>query len=146
MSGAVSGWTSSLYVEGTWKTPAPTSSRNRWRARRRPVTYLSVFEKVMFRRHAFVAPGQAMVCPLDAELSLPARCYSELLREWSGFGSANAAFREVAGLLERILGWPLSVQALETMAREDAVDVTAFYAREVDPAAGAEAATIVGSR
>jgi hypothetical protein len=44
---------------------------------RRPVTYLSVFGKVVFRRHAFTAPGQAVVCPLDAELSLPERCYSD---------------------------------------------------------------------
>ena len=96
---------------------------------RRPVTYLSVFGKIVFRRHAFVAAGQAVVCPLDAELSLPERCYSDLLREWSGFGSADGSYREVAAILERILGWPLSVQALETAAREDAVDVAAFYER-----------------
>ena len=112
---------------------------------RRPVTYVSVFGKLVFRRHAFGAPGQAMVCPLDAELSLPARCYSDLLREWSGFGSADASYREVAASLERILGWPLSVQALETTAREDAVDVAAFYERpvEAEAAMAAEAATIL---
>ena len=85
---------------------------------RRPVTYLSVFGKIVFRRHAFTAPGQAVVYPLDAELSLPERCYADLLREWSGFGSADGSFREVVAMLERILGWPLSVQALETTARE----------------------------
>jgi hypothetical protein len=111
---------------------------------RRPVTYLSVFGKVVFRRHAFTAPGQAVVCPLDAELSLPERCYSDLLREWSGFGSAEGSFREVAASLERILGWPLSVQALETTAREDAIDVAAFYERPTDPAApAAEPASIL---
>ena len=111
---------------------------------RRPVTYLSVFGKIVFRRHTFGASGQAMVSPLDAELSLPERCYSDLLREWSGFGSADASFREVAAFLERILGWPLGVQALETTAREDAVDVAAFYERPVEPAAAvAEAATIL---
>ena len=111
---------------------------------RRPVTYLSVFGKVVFRRHAFTAPGQAVVCPLDAELSLPGRCSSDLLREWSGLGSADASFREVAASLERILGWRLSVQALETTAQEDAVDVAAFYERPIEPeAAVAEAATIL---
>ena len=99
---------------------------------RRPVTYVSVFGKIVVDRHAFTAPGQAMVCPLDAELSLPARCYSDLLREWSGFGSADAPFREVAASLERILGWSLSNLALETNAREDAVDVPAFYERLVE--------------
>lgn len=111
---------------------------------RRPVTYLSVFGKVVFRRHAFAARGQAVVCPLDAELSLPERCYSDLLREWSGFGCADGSFREVAATVERILGWPLSVQALETAAREDAVDVAAFYERPVeDEAAVMEGASIL---
>jgi hypothetical protein len=109
----------------------------------RPVTYLSVFGKIVFDRHAFAAPGQAMVSPLDAELSLPERCYSDLLREWSGFGSADASFREVAASLERILGWSLSVQAVETNAREDAVDVPAFYERPVETPAPAEAASIL---
>ena len=110
---------------------------------RRPVTYVSVFGKLAFERHAFTAPGQAMVCPLDAELGLPERCYSDLLREWSGFGSADASFREVAASLERILGWSLSIQALETAAREDAVDVPAFYERPVDGPAPTEAASIL---
>ena len=110
---------------------------------RRPVTYLSVFGKLVFWRHAFAAPGQAIVCPLDAELSLPERCYSDLLREWSGFGCADASFREVGASLERILGWPLSVQALETNAREDAVDVPAFYERPVEVTAPTEAASIL---
>ena len=110
---------------------------------RRPVTYLSVFGKLVFWRHAFAAPGHPMVCPLDAELSLPERCYSDLLREWSGFGSADASFREVAASLERILGWSLSNQALETNAREDAVDVPAFYERPVEATAPTEAASIL---
>jgi hypothetical protein len=110
---------------------------------RRPVTYLSVFGQLVFGRHAFTAPGQAMVYPLDAELSLPERCYSDLLREWSGFGSADASFREVAASLERILGWSLSIQALETNAREDAVDVPAFHERPVEATAPTEAASIL---
>jgi hypothetical protein len=34
-------------------------------------------------RHAFTAPGRESRCPLDAELSLPAHCYADLLREWA---------------------------------------------------------------
>ncbi len=48
----------------------------------RPTTSYSVFGKVRLGRHDFTAPGQAGLCPLDAALSLPARCYSDLLREW----------------------------------------------------------------
>jgi hypothetical protein len=100
---------------------------------RRPVRYYSVFGKLVFARHAFTAPGQRVVCPLDAALGLPARCYSDLLREWAAYGAADGAYREAQGVLGRILGLPLSVQALETCAGEDAADVAAFYARPVAP-------------
>ena len=94
---------------------------------RRPFTYFSIFGKVVFSRHAFTAPGQPVVCPVDAELGLPARCYSDLLREWFTFGAADAPFRVVAALLQRVLGCSFSVQALETVTGEDAGDVAAFY-------------------
>jgi hypothetical protein len=101
---------------------------------RRPTTYFSVFGKLAFRRHAFTAPGQPVVCPLDAALGLPGRCYSDLLREWAAYAGTDAAYRETQALLERILGLALSTQALETIAREDAADVAAFYEQPPDPA------------
>jgi len=39
----------------------------------RPTIDSSVFGKVHVERHSFTAPGQRGICPLDAELSLPAR-------------------------------------------------------------------------
>ena len=41
---------------------------------RRRTTYYAVFGKPAFHRHAYTAPGQPVVCPLDAALSLPERC------------------------------------------------------------------------
>ena len=110
---------------------------------RRRFTYFSVFGKVVFWRHAFTAPGQPVVCPVDATLSLPARCYSDLLREWATFGAADAPFREVAALLARVLGRSFSVQALETVAGEDAGDVAAFYAQPPAAPPPAEAVSIL---
>ena len=110
---------------------------------RRPFTYFSVFGKIVFWRHAFTAPGQPVVCPLDATLSLPARCYSDLLRDWAAFGAADAPFREVAALLKRVLGWSFSVQALETVAGEDAGDVAAFYEQPPTGVPPAEAVSIL---
>ncbi len=92
---------------------APDGTRLRYHDRR-PVPYYSVFGKLRFQRHAYTAPGQPVLCPLDAALSLPARCYSDLLREWAAYGSTDAAYRETQALLARILGQTLSVQALET--------------------------------
>jgi hypothetical protein len=110
---------------------------------RRPTTYFSVFGKLTFHRHAFTAPGQPVICPLDADLSLPARCYSDLLREWAAYASTDAAYRETQALLERILGLSLSTQALETITQEDAGDVAAFYAQPPAPATPVAGGTIL---
>lgn len=89
--------------------------------------YNSVFGKLSFARAYYYAKGEAGVCPLDAELSLPKRCYSDLLREWATCGATEGSFRDSTALLQRILSLPLSLQAVETMSVEDAVDVQAFY-------------------
>ena len=108
---------------------------------RRPITYCSVFGKVTVRRAAYTAPGQPVVCPFDAAVGLPQRCYSDLLRQWATFGATDAAYRETTTLLEQILGLRLSCQALETMMAEDAADVAAFY--EQPPAPLDAAATLL---
>lgn len=110
---------------------------------RRPTTYYSVFGKLTFHRHAFTARGQPVVCPLDAALSLPERCYSDLLREWMSYGATDESYRESQTVLERVLGQSLSLQALETAAGEAAADVAAFYDRPPAPAAPAGAGTIL---
>jgi hypothetical protein len=110
---------------------------------RRRTTYYSVFGKLAFYRHAFTAPQQPVVCPLDAALSLPERCYSDLLREWAAYGTTDESYRESQSGLARILGLPLSLQALETTVAEDATDVAAFYDRPPDRAVPTEAGTIL---
>ena len=109
----------------------------------RPTIYYSVFGKVRFGRHAFTAPGQEGFCPLDAELSLPAHCYSDLLREWAVYGATNASDRESQMVLEHILGLSLSLQALESAVAEAGGDVTPFYEQPAEPAAAPPAATIL---
>ncbi|MFN8521412.1 MAG: ISKra4 family transposase [Chloroflexota bacterium] len=95
---------------------------------RRRTSYFSIFGKLRIWRHAFTAPGQPVVCPLDAALGLPARCYSDVLREWATYGATDGAYRESQTMLERVLGLRLSVQAIETAMAEDAADVAAFLA------------------
>lgn len=95
----------------------------------RLTTYFSVFGKFAFPRHSFRAPGQSGSCPVDAELSLPERCYSDLLRDWTGYDATDGAYRETASAIARILNLDLSVQALEINLAADAQDVAAFYAQ-----------------
>ena len=101
---------------------------------RRSIGYLSIVGTLRIWRHAFTAPGQPVVCPLDAALGLPERCYSDVLREWATYGATDGAYRESQTVLERVLGLRLSVQAIETAVQEDAADVAAFLTEP--PAAG----------
>jgi hypothetical protein len=105
----------------------------------RPTTYYSVFGKVCFDRHYFTARGHEGRCPLDAELSLPAYCYSDLLREWAVYGTTDESSRESQTVLARILGLSLSVQALETSCAKAGEDVATFYEQ---PAAPPPASTV----
>ena len=110
---------------------------------KRPTTYFSVFGKVRFRRHYFHAPGQKGVWPLDAELSLPSRCYSDLLRDWAEYCTTSESYDESNGVLKRILGLSISKQALETAVQDDAVDVGAFYEQKDGPSRENEGSILV---
>ena len=109
----------------------------------RPTTYFSVFGKIRFRRHYFHAPGQEGFCPLDAELSLPPRCYSDLLRDWAEYCITTEAYDESIKVLERILNLSLSKRALETGVLEDSADVEAFYEQKAVPSPGIEGSILV---
>jgi hypothetical protein len=106
---------------------APTTNQPIPYHDRRPIDYFSVFGKLSFARHYFYAGDIGGVCPLDAALSLPARCYSDLLRDWSAYDSTDGAYRETSTTIARILGCDLSIQSLEWMVVSDACDVAAFY-------------------
>jgi hypothetical protein len=121
---------------------APDRTRLAYQGKR-PTTYFSVFGKVLFRRHYFHAPGQKGVCPLDAELSLPSRCYSDLLRDWVEYCTTNESYDESNKVLKRILGLSISKQALETAVQEDAVDVEPFYEQKATPSPETEGPILV---
>jgi hypothetical protein len=109
----------------------------------RPTSYFSIFGKVRFHRHYFHTPGHEGYCPLDAELSLPPRCYSDLLRDWAEYCITNESYDESIKVLERILGLSVSKLALETSVREDVADVEAFYEQKAVPPPPAEGPILV---
>lgn len=110
---------------------------------RRQTTYYSVFGKLRFRRHYYYASGHEGVCPLDAELSLPPRCYSDLLRDWAEYCVTDESYGESIRAIGRILGLSISMQALETGVQEDAADVDAFYAQKPVPPPDTEGPILV---
>jgi len=125
------------------QTPLAPDGSPLGECRQRRRTYLSVFGKICFERHRFFAKGSEGVSPLDAELSLPERCYSPLLRDWAGHELAEAPYDSSAQLLERILNLRLSKNALETLVEEDAREVDAFYEKKPLPARETEGPILV---
>lgn len=109
----------------------------------RSTAYLSVFGKIRFKRHRFFGRGQPGISPLDAELALPRRCYSDVLRDWVGHELVDAAYDQGARTIERILGISLSKNALETLVVEDSEDVDAFYDQKAPPANSEEGPLLV---
>jgi len=94
----------------------------------RPTPDYSVFGTVRFERPYFTVSGQEGLCPLDAELSLPARCYSDRLREWTASGATDESYRESQTVIGRILGLSLSLQAIETAVVEAAATILVVQA------------------
>lgn len=91
--------------------------------------YFSIFGKLTFTRAYFYTPGQAGQCPLDGALSLPARCYSDLLLESAEVLAVDGAYDKSLEVLSRLLGLSVPKRALETSVAEDSSLVHAFYAQ-----------------
>ena len=121
---------------------APDGTRLTGQGKRR-TSYFSIFGKVQFRRHYFHATGQKGICPLDAELSLPPHCYSDLLRDFAEYSATTESYGESNRILKHILGLSISKQALETAVEEDSVDVEAFYEQKAVPSPETEGSILV---
>jgi hypothetical protein len=92
--------------------------------------YFSIFGKLSFQRAYFYLPGRGGVCPLDAALSLPERCYSDLLMESAQLLGAEAAYDKGLQVISRLLGLRLSELALETAVAAHSQMVDAYYAQQ----------------
>ena len=93
----------------------------------KPISYFSIFGKLIYERAYFYTPGQPGVSPLDDALNLPARCYSDLLMESAELLAVDSAYDKGLEVLTRLLGLTLSELALETSVAEQSQRVKAFY-------------------
>jgi hypothetical protein len=107
-----------------------------------PASYFSVFGKLTFRRAYFYRAGQSC-CPLDAALSLPARCYSDFLMELAGLLAVDGVFEKGLEVVTKFLGFDLPKLALETWVREESALVTAFYDQKAPFAGESEGSILV---
>jgi hypothetical protein len=65
--------------------------------------YFSLFGKFAVVRTCYRLPGEPGICPLDAQVNLPERCYSYFLQEWMTLFAVEHPFQESAGLFAQLL-------------------------------------------
>ena len=108
---------------GVGKTQLPYHSQ-------KPIDYFSIFGKLSLARAYFYRAGQPGVCPLDQALSLPQRCYSDLLTESAELLAVDSAYDKSLQVLTRLLGVRVPELALETQVAEHSQTVQAFYRQQ----------------
>ena len=89
--------------------------------------YFSIFGKLTFECAYFYAWGGSGQSPLDEALSLPERCYSDLLLESAEMLGGEGAYGKGLRVVARLLGLNLPELALETGVAEHSQTVKAYY-------------------
>jgi hypothetical protein len=92
--------------------------------------YFSIFGKVTFARAYFYSARHGGKCPLDEALSVPERCYSDLLMESAEMLAVDGSYQKGLQVMARLLDLDLAEAAVETTAVEQAQMVEAFYAQQ----------------
>jgi hypothetical protein len=105
--------------------------------------YFSIFGKVPLRRPYFYASGTGGYTPLDADLSLDAGRYSDLLRETLDYLAVYVPFNKAVDIFKRILKASISTRVQKEFVAEDAAEVLAYYEQKPAPAATDEAEILV---
>ena len=106
-------------------------------------SYYSIFGKLAVWRPYFYAKDGGSASPLDAELSLGANCYSDLLRELAENLGVDVTYEKVSEIFGRLLGQPLSTQAIQTLVADDAADVAVYYEQKPAPDPESEASILI---
>jgi hypothetical protein len=81
--------------------------------------------------------------PLDAELSLGADSYSDMLREMGEYLGVYGVYHKVADVLERFFGLQLSTRTLQHQVLTDAEEVLSYYEQKPAPYPDEEAEVLV---
>jgi hypothetical protein len=105
--------------------------------------YFSIFGKLSIERAYFYAWGGRGQCPLDEALSLPGRCYSDLLLESAELLGVEGAYGKGLQVVARLLGLDLSALVLETGVAEHSQDVKAYYQQKAFFPSGEEGSILV---
>lgn len=89
--------------------------------------YESYFGTITVRRLGYGTPGRESIHPLDEELSLPERRYSQVVQERAALLSGRGPFGEALSELEATTAAHLPLRQLEEVVKDMAGDFDAFY-------------------
>ncbi len=100
---------------------------------------VSLVGRLRVTRIGYGAPGQPSVHPLDAELCLPARCYSYEYQRHLVRAAVCGPFDEAVYFLAQMTGVAVPKRAAELIVAEAAADFDSFYtARAAQPSLGSD--------
>jgi hypothetical protein len=80
--------------------------------------YCSLFGKFAVARSCYRTPGEPGICPLDAQVNLPERCYSYFLQEWMTVFAVEHPFKDSTGLFEQLFDLDVAESVLMAVAQE----------------------------
>jgi hypothetical protein len=107
-------------------------------------TYFSVFGLIPVWRFYFYKTGVGGETPLDADLSLGANRYSDLLRDLIEYLAVYVpSYGQGMEILGRIFNFQVSTRSVQKMVVEDGVDVEAYYEQKSSPDPSEEAEILV---
>src|SRR5213592_1184328 len=95
--------------------------------------YFSIFGKFKVARTCYRTPGEPGICPLEAQVNLPGRCYSSFLQEWMTVFEVEHPFKESSGWFEQLFDLDVAESVLMEVAKEAPQDYEAFYAQRPMP-------------
>ncbi len=96
--------------------------------------YVSLFGQVDVKRHYYWSKGVGGQHPLDAELSLPERIYSDCVQEMMGAIEVWVPQDHTLGLIEQFFGLSIAKGSLQGSAADQARYVDAYYDQRAIPA------------
>lgn len=95
--------------------------------------YVSLFGPVMVTRHYYWNQDMGGQCPLDAELSLPERSYSDCVQEMMGAIEVWVPQDNTLGLVNQFFGLSIPKGSLQGSAADQATVVAAYYGQRPAP-------------
>ena len=95
--------------------------------------YVSLFGEVEVKRHYYWSRGVGGRYPLDAELSLPERLYSDCVQEMLGAIEVWVPQDNTLGLIEQFFGLSIPKGSLQGSTADQAAYVEAYYDQRAAP-------------